>query len=131
MDLHLSTVQYELNEKEQELVAKKVDKLEKLLGHIQEDIPTGNLVIHKHLIKTYLKKSGGHIKIGKIKKIDVVLSIHLMKASLHAIYEGRVAHIGLKEVFASIESQLQKYKQKHFSSFSDYPDHRSLRNTRY
>lgn len=124
-------MQYLLEEKEKAFVQKRIEKLKKFLKHIQSDIPNGNLVVHRHIVKSYVKTTGTRTKVGHLKKIDVVLSIHLLKASLHARYEGRVVHVGLKEVFDSIELQLQKYKQKHFSSFSDYPDHRSLRRVRY
>ena len=131
MEIHLSTVQYTLNGYEVKFIEKRVARLKRLLENMQSDIPMANLVIHKHLNRAFVKTNGHAEKVGHLKKIDVVLSLHLLKASLHAKYEGRVVHIGLKEVFDSIENQIKKYKQKHFSSLSDYPDHRSLRRVRY
>lgn len=121
----------ELTEKMKQKIEKKVLDLQKRLPHIRPlevSIQIKKSQLEYYPRKHYHASFGSYLDHKKVLASYIgSISLKLPKKILRTHVLGRTVSDCLNQGLASVEKQLQKYKDHYFKSQSAYRDHQTIR----
>lgn len=100
---------------------------------VQEDLIVFRLIIRKNIDKYHPPRSHSlpHKDYSDTKSalafFEGSMTFRLDKKQLYVHFKGRTIDEGIERGFELIFKKLKKFKDLHFSSESEYPDHSSIR----
>ncbi len=108
-----------------------VRKIERFLPHLERDLPLLSFLIKKnidyyHPRATYPDKSYATRK-QKLAHFEGYLSLGLPAERLYVRFKGRTIDECVNTAFELMHDELNKYKDKYFTSESEYPNHLTIR----
>lgn len=111
-----------------EQIEKNLNKLVRLLAEFMPDLPLLSIVIRHHRQRDYPPKHPGISRhTGIMDYFEGSMVLHLPKAPLAAHFHGRTIEEGLGVGFDWLSNELERYRELHLSSDSDYPDQSTIR----
>lgn len=117
-----------ISNKSQRDISKHLAKLNQMLPDVQSDLVVLRLTIKKNIDKYYpLKKA---YQKPSLAYFEGSMTFRLNKNRFYTHFKGATIDECIKVGFERLSKEIEKYKDLHFSSESDYPDHRSIREVR-
>lgn len=114
-------------------LSQHLNKMERCLPNIEPDLVVLRLILRKDIDHYHPPRTRPHPQKTYVSKKAALaffagsISFRLNKNRLYAHFKGRTINECLDRGFELIFEKLEKYKELHFPSESEYPDHSSLR----
>ncbi len=133
MIFKLTTKNCRVSDKSQKRINEHLAKVAKVLPHIESDLVVFRLTIRKNIdryfpprVRRHRHKTYSDLK-PAISYFEGSITFRLHKNKFYTHFKGvtidECINLGSRRLFI----ELEKYKDLHFPSESEYPDHRSIR----
>lgn len=133
MIFKLTTKGFKVSKSTYEYISQHFDKIIQSLPNIEEDLIVFRLVLkkdtdryHPSRTHTHPHKDYSHIK-PALAHYDGSITFRLDKKQLYVHFKGQGVDECIDSGFRLIFRELEKFKDLHFSSESEYPNHSSIR----
>ncbi|GEM_PF-2085877 len=133
MILKLTTRNCRVSDESQKRINEHLAKIVKLLPHIESDLVVFRLTIRKNIdryfpsrIRRHRHKTYSDLK-PAISNFEGSMTFRLYKNKFYTHFKGVTIDECINLGFGRLFTEVEKYKDLHFSSESEYPDHRSIR----
>ncbi|MBI2599921.1 HPF/RaiA family ribosome-associated protein [Candidatus Daviesbacteria bacterium] len=133
MIFKLTTKNCQVSERLVEYIHKHVAKLDQSLPGIESDLVVLRLLVRKNIDKYHPPRNHPHLhrSYADLKSalafFEGSITFRLNKNRLYVHFKGQTMEECIDVGFKRIFKELEKYKDLHFPSGSEYPDHSSIR----
>ncbi|MBI2337937.1 hypothetical protein HYU95_02030 [Candidatus Daviesbacteria bacterium] len=136
MILKLTCKNCQISSKIKQYIDKHLKKITRLLPGMKEDLVVFKLIIRRNIDKYYPAKTRTHRHRSyadirpALAYFEGAATFRLGKRQLYAHFKGQAVKECIDRGFDLIFRKLKQYKDLHFRSESQYPDHNSIRDGR-
>lgn len=133
MIFKLTSKGFKASVKTYEYVQRRLKKTAQLLPHLDSDLSQLNILIRKHTSKYSPKRHYHHAytnftnRKSSMALFEGSIDLKLPVKKLYVQFKGKniaeCLHVGMNR----IQKEVKKYKDLHFKSQSEYPNHNSIR----
>lgn len=99
-----------------------LQKISERLPNLKSDLPSLKFLVRKSIKKYYNKKD-----YPSLAHFEGSISLQLPKKSLFVTFSGRSVSECIESGISRLKKEFEKYKDLHFKSQSQYPNHLSIR----
>lgn len=133
MKVQVTTKRFKVSQRFYNHLNFHLQTISKQLPHLKSDLPHLNILIKKAAHRYFPKKLPHLFTSYSEKKPDLALfeglmTLSLPRKTLIVRFQGKTVKECLDYGYHGLKRELKKYKDLHFKSESQYPDHRSIRN---
>ena len=133
MILQLTAKNCQIEERPRKYIGKQIAKLERMLPDVKADLVVLKIVIRRNIDRYHPPKVPHHINKSyadsktALANFEGSITFNLNKNRIYTSFKGVTVDECLDTGFHRIFKEVEKYKDLHFSSDSEYPDHKSIR----
>ena len=134
MIFHLTAKGCQISETSYGNIRRHLEKIERVLPNIENDLIVLRLVVRKNTDRYYPMRTHPHkhktYSDGKsaLAYFEGSISCLLHKKKLYVHFKGQTVDECVDLGFERFFKEVEKFKDLHFASESEYPDHMSIRN---
>lgn len=133
MLFQLTAKNCQLSKREREIIDRYLAKIEQILPSVDDDLIVLRLTIKKVIDKYHPtrvrrepEKTYSDSK-PALANFDGSITFRISKHRFYVHFKSKTIDEGINLGFKRVFTELGKYKDLHFSSESEYPDHNSIR----
>lgn len=122
-----------ISDTSRKIINRHIEKVESKLTNVNPDLVVLRLALRKNVDKYHPPRTHPHPHRGysdlkpALASFEGSVTFRLNKKRFYAHFKGQTINECTSLGFERLLEEIEKYKDLHFSSESDYPDHSSIR----